>query len=135
VTPTPFGPQLIGETEKTLNDLLRRTLDGRLTESQWVTLRVAGQYAEKIRNDDDLAALVADRARLDDASALVAGLADDGLLADGHLTEEGRSLVSDLQARLSARVAPLWEGWPPEDVVATARVLNELRDRARALLV
>ena len=38
----PFGPQLVGQTEKTLNALLRGFLDGTgLTEPQWVTLRVA----------------------------------------------------------------------------------------------
>ena len=41
---TPFSPQLIGETEKTLNALLRRSLeDTGLTEPLWVTLRLAGQ--------------------------------------------------------------------------------------------
>jgi hypothetical protein len=41
-THTPFGPQLLGETEKTLNALLRKSLRGTgLTEPQWVTLRVA----------------------------------------------------------------------------------------------
>ena len=40
---TPFGPQLIGETEKTLNAILRRILQGTgLTEPQWVTMRLAG---------------------------------------------------------------------------------------------
>ena len=40
---TPFGPQLIGETEKTLNALLHRFLRGTgLNEAQWVTLRLAG---------------------------------------------------------------------------------------------
>ena len=39
---TPFGPRLIGETEKTLNALLCRLLAGTgLTEPQWVTLRLA----------------------------------------------------------------------------------------------
>ena len=38
---TPFGPQLIGETEKTLGAVLTDTLRGTgLSESQWVTLRV-----------------------------------------------------------------------------------------------
>ena len=41
----PFGPQLIGETEKTLTALLRRFLaDTGLSEPQWVTLRVAQLY-------------------------------------------------------------------------------------------
>ena len=39
---TPFGPQLIGETEKTLNAFLGRLLAGTgVTEPQWVILSVA----------------------------------------------------------------------------------------------
>ena len=46
---TPFGPQLIGETEKTLNALLRRLLQGTgLTEPQWVTLRLANLLDETV---------------------------------------------------------------------------------------
>ena len=42
---TPFGPQLVGETEKTLTALLRGFLaETGLTEPQWVTLRVAQIY-------------------------------------------------------------------------------------------
>jgi hypothetical protein len=40
----PFGSQLIGQTEKALVALLRRSLEGTgLSEPQWVTLRVADQ--------------------------------------------------------------------------------------------
>ena len=39
-----FGPQLIGQTEKTLQALLRRALAGTgLDERQWVALRLADQ--------------------------------------------------------------------------------------------
>ena len=59
---TPFGPPLIGETEKTLNALLRRSLEGtRLTEPQWVTLRLADLLEGSV-NGDGLRAAVADRA-------------------------------------------------------------------------
>ena len=51
----PFGPQLLGETEKTLNALLRRFLDPfELTEPQWVTLRLAEQL-DAIVDSDGLA--------------------------------------------------------------------------------
>ena len=50
---TPFGPQLIGETEKTLNALLLRHLDGTgLTEPQWVTLRLADQFDGTVDTTD-----------------------------------------------------------------------------------
>ena len=42
VETVPFGPVLVGQTEKTLRALLRRTLAGTgLSEPQWVTLRLA----------------------------------------------------------------------------------------------
>jgi len=48
--PTPFGPQLIGETEKTLGALLRRFLEGTgLSEPQWVTLRLADRLDDITR--------------------------------------------------------------------------------------
>ena len=66
---TPFGPQLIGETEKTLNALLLRHLRRRrgLTEPQWVTLRVANMLDGTV-DHDGLAAAVADRAHFPDAA-------------------------------------------------------------------
>jgi hypothetical protein len=56
--PTTFGPQLIGETEKTLNALLRLFLEGTgLTESQWVTLRLAARSPERKNVQDTSDAL------------------------------------------------------------------------------
>ena len=71
---TPFGPQLIGETEKTLNAILLRFLDGTgLTEPQWVTLRVANMLDGTV-DRDGLVAAVADRAHFTDAASLVEDL-------------------------------------------------------------
>lgn len=127
---TPFGPQLIGETEKTLNALLQRVLDGRLTERQWVTLRVAATLGD----DDDLAAAVAERAHFADAPVLVTGLTRDGLLAQGRLTDAGRALVAELQDEIAALVAPVWGDLSAVDVDVTGRVLNTVLARARAVL-
>ena len=56
--PIAFGPELVGQTEKTLSALLLRSLEGTdLTEPQWVTLRLA-----EIGGDDDLPTRVLDRA-------------------------------------------------------------------------
>lgn len=130
----PFSPQLIGETEKTLNALLRRLLEGTgLTEPQWVTLRVANQLDGTVGNDDLIAA-VADRAHFPDADRLVDDLSDLGLLDDGRLTSAGRGLTEALQATIASTTAPIWEGLPPDDVAAAARVLNEVVVRARAVL-
>jgi len=132
--PTPFGPQLIGETEKTLNALLRRFLeDTDLTEPQWVTLRVAGLLDGSVRKDG-LVAEVADRAHFPDAAHLVGELTDRGLLDDGRLTPAGRELTAAVQARITAETGPIWNNLPAPDVAAATRVLNEVLTRARVVL-
>jgi hypothetical protein len=125
-----FGPELVGQTEKTLQALLRLTLEGTgLSEPQWVTLRIA-----EIGGEAPLPHRVRDRARFDDAGALVDGLTDRGLLRDGCLTDEGHALVGGVRERTKARTGALWDDLPEADVAATERVLNELLDRARGLL-
>ncbi|HEX6659133.1 MAG TPA: hypothetical protein VF065_13685 [Ilumatobacter sp.] len=132
--PTPFGPQLIGEAEKTLNALLRRRLDGTgLTEPQWVTLRLADLLDGSV-DAEGLAAAVADRARFIDAADLVTELTDRGLLEDGRLTFAGRELTEAVRGNITTETAPIWDDLPAEDVAAAARVLNEVVTRARAAL-
>ena len=131
---TPFGPQLIGETEKTLNALLHRFLHGTgLTEPQWVTLRLAGVLDGTV-DADGLATAVADRAHFSDAADLVVELADRGLLADGRLTSAGRALTTATLATINTDTAPIWDDLPTDDVAATTRVLNEVITRARVIL-
>jgi hypothetical protein len=125
-----FGPELVGQTEKTLQALLRLTLAGTaLSEPQWVTLRIA-----EIGGEGPLPHRVRDRARFDDAAALVDGLTDRGLLRDGVLTDEGRTLIAGVRERTKARTGALWDDLQEADVAATERVLNELLERARRLL-
>lgn len=127
---TPFGPQLVGETEKALGALLDRFLDGTgLTEREWVTMRLAHQAGAT-----DLAEAVATRARFADAPALVQGLADRGLLDGGEPTTAGRELTALVQARITAATSAIWEGLPEQDVAAATRVLNEVCGRARDVL-
>lgn len=131
---TPFGPQLIGETEKTLNALLRRFLHGTgLTEPQWVTLRMANLLDGSV-DGDGLATAVADRAQFPDAADLVGELTNRGLLDDGQLTSAGRELTTAVQATISTQTAPIWANLPADDVAAATRVLNEVIIRARAVL-
>src|SRR4051794_33424950 len=105
---TPFGPRLIGETEKTLNALLARFLEGTgLTEPQWVVLRLA-DAPDGSGGADDLAATVADQAHFTDAAALVDELTTRGLLADGRLTPAGRDLTEAVLARSATDTAPIW---------------------------
>jgi hypothetical protein len=131
---TPFGPRLIGETEKTLNVLLTRLLARPgLTEQQWVTLRLADLLDGSV-DGAGLTDAVADRAHFPEATTLVSELTDRGLLADGRLTSTGRAAVAAVQAGIDATTAPIWDGLPADDVAAATRVLNEVVTRARAVL-
>ena len=130
---TPFGPRLIGETEKTLNALLRRFLAGTgVTEPQWVTLRLSDLLEGSV-DADGLTTAVADRAHFPDAASLVTGLTNRGLLDDGRLTSTGRELTAAVQATIATQTAPIWDNLPPDDVAAATRVLNEVVMRARAV--
>jgi hypothetical protein len=122
----PFGPQLVGETEKTLNVLLRRSLAGSgLDEQQWVTLRVASQHDGPVGT---LASRVADRAHFTQAESLVEQLEEKGLLAHERPTPEGQALLSDVLGGNST----IWQDVP--DAVAAARALSVVLDRARAAI-
>jgi hypothetical protein len=131
---TPFGPRLIGETEKTLNALLRRFLQGTgLTEPEWVTLRLA-DLLDDHADADRLVAAVIDRAHLPHAAELVRELTERGLLHDGRLTSAGRRLTTSIQSTITAETAPIWNSLPADDVAAATRVLNDVVTRARVLL-
>jgi hypothetical protein len=127
MTPT-FGPQLIGETEKTLHALLRLALaDTGLDERLWVTLRVADQ--------PDGAALrerLADRAQFENADELVTNLEQRGLVADDTLTPNGQAMLERVLAKSAALSGPIWDDI--EDADAAARALTEVLARARAAL-
>ena len=94
-----------------------------------MTLRIA-----EIGGDGDLATRVLDRARFEDADALVDGLTERGLLVDGALTNEGRAVIAGVRERTTARTGGLWDDLPEADVAAAERVLNELLERARGVL-
>ncbi len=130
---TPFGPQLIGETEKTLNALLLRHLDGVLTEPQWVTLRIADMLDGTV-DHEGLVTAVADRAHFADAADHVDELTRRGTLHDGHLTADGRELLARVQVSLVDDTSALFGGLAPDDVAATERVLHQVLERAHAVL-
>lgn len=132
---TTFGPQLIGETEKTLNALLHRFLAGaNLTEPHWVSLRLAAQLDGQVSTAGDLATAVRERAHFEHAADLVADLSALGYLADDRLTGAGREFLDGTRARIEQLTAPIWAGLAEEDVAATERVLNAVAERARAVL-
>jgi hypothetical protein len=123
-----FGPQLIGQTEKTLQALLRGALaDTGLDERQWVTLRLADQPDGR-----PLRERVADLAKFDDAGELVSALERRHLVAADAATEEGRAMLAEVLARSAALSGPIWDGIADAD--AAARALTEVLTRARAAL-
>jgi hypothetical protein len=125
---TTFGPQLVGQTEKTLQALLNRALEGTgLDERLWVTLRVADQS-----DGTDLRHRVADLARFDDADALVTTLERRGLVADGAPTADGHAMLEQVLAKSAALSGPIWDDIPDAD--AAVRALTEVLARARAAL-
>jgi hypothetical protein len=132
---TPFGAQLIGQTEKTLNALLDRALVGTdLTEPLWVSLRITQQLAGAV-DADGLADSISDRALYDDASGLVAELSARGLVDGGRLTPAGLELVGRIQERTTALTANLWSDLPEDDLAVAGRVLTTVLERGRAMLV
>lgn len=128
---TAFGPQLIGETEKTLNALLGRVLAGEdLTEPHWVSLRLTAQLGGAA----DLATAIRERAHFANAAELVADLTARGLVADVRLTDAGREFVDVTRGRIEQLTNPIWDGLTAQDVETTERVLNSVVERARAVL-
>jgi hypothetical protein len=130
----PFGPQLLGETEKTLAALLRRALEGTgLTESQWVTLRLADLLDGTV-DAAGLAAAAADRAQFADAADLVGELTRRGLVDDGRPTDAGRETLAAVLGTSGRLSGAIWDDLGTADVAATTRVLNEVLARARLAL-
>ncbi|HEY9306908.1 MAG TPA: hypothetical protein VIP82_03800 [Microbacterium sp.] len=128
---TPFGPQLLGETEKALGGVLARVLDNTgLTERQWVALRLAGQNDGRT----ELVGLISDRAHFADAERIVTSLTDRGLIIGNRLSPAGQTLLEELQASVDSVAAPIWRDLPPSDVAAAERLLNTVAGRARSVL-
>jgi hypothetical protein len=129
----PFGPVLVGQTEKTLQALLRHTLTGTgLSEPEWVTLRIAAMTDGQV-DRLGLISVVAARAKFADATSIVEALTARGLVVDGQPTRNGRDLVAALLAASDASYGTIWRGLPTADVEAATRVLNEVLRRARDL--
>ncbi len=125
---TTFGPQLIGETEKTLQALLRRALAGTgLDERHWVALRLAAAPDGTALRDR-----VADRAHFADADDLVAGLERRHLVADNRPTADGRAMLERVLTTSAALSGPICDDI--DDADAAARALTQVLTRARSAL-
>lgn len=123
-----FGPQLIGQTEKTLQALLRRALAGTgLSEREWVTLRLADQPDGIVLRDR-----VADLAQFGDADQLVTAMEQRGFVANDVLTADGRAMLENVLATSAALSGPIWDDI--DDADAAAHALTVVLARARAAL-
>jgi len=132
----PFGAQLIGRTEKSLDALLKRVLVGSgLSEPEYVTLRVCSDREGEQRADLTAQLAAAFRQGEDHAAELVERLGSAGMInpdqaAPVELTPAGRELHDRLVAETDAVAARLWGDLPGGDLAVTARVLTTVLRRA-----
>jgi DNA-binding MarR family transcriptional regulator len=141
-TPT-FTPQLIGRTEKALNALLYRQLEGSgVAEPQWVTLVLAVTNGGSLARAQ-LVELASDGMKIDRdvAQAHIDRLAELGMLEKSD-DDEGAISVSDSGHQLFARVRGataeiterMWGDLPADDLAVAGRVLSKILERATAEL-
>jgi hypothetical protein len=139
-TPAAFGPALIGQTEKALDAILVRELDGTgLSPSGWVILKLAEGAGGRLGRQD-LIDLGQAQAKFDPEKSAAA---IESALSLGLLDAEGGELVLTPAAReLQDRVvgttdeirARLWGDLPEADLAAAGRVLRTALTRANAEL-
>jgi DNA-binding MarR family transcriptional regulator len=136
----PFGTQLLGQVEKTLNAILGRLLAGSgVTEPQWVTLNVVLATGEPLAIAD-AAQRTAAALKVDGETARthLTALVDAGFLvppeeaADGRtaVTASSRALHASMRAQIGELTARLWGDVPSHDLAVAADVLNTVLDRA-----
>ncbi|WP_327085535.1 MarR family transcriptional regulator [Nonomuraea sp. NBC_01738] len=137
----PFGTALIGQTEKTLNAILERRLDGTgITEPQWVTLTltvVSGGTIDRA----ELIRKVGTATKFNQASVAerIAELTAAGLLRDGgdgsvQVSDAGQEQWTQVRTALGPIIQGLWGDLPAEDLATAGRVLGTVLDRANAVL-
>ena len=143
-TPTPtFGTQVIGQTEKALNAILDRQLEGTgLTEPQWVALTLA-VMSEGTIEKAAFSGRVADALKIDDAqaAAVIAELSAANLLdlpgaagAPVRPSDNGRQLHARVRGAVAGITERLWGDLPSEDLTVAGRVLGTVLQRANAEL-
>ena len=139
----PFGPPLVGQTEKALNAILMQHLAGTgLTAPQWVTLSVTLRGGGTAAADE-LVRRVAGALKVGEAHAAerIDELAGAQLLErrDGAepqviVTAAGERLHGQIRNGVGRVTDRLLAGLPAEDLAAAARVLGTVLERADAEL-
>lgn len=127
----PFGPQLIGQTEKALNALLATVLaEDDLSEPQWVTLRLTEQFD----GTGPLEEFVHARTHRSDAPEMLAELRHRGLIGGEALTERGRTLVARIGDAIAVAAGPVWADLDAAEVAQAQSILNRVLERSLSIL-
>lgn len=132
----PFGAQLIGRTEKSLNALLNGIIAGTdLSEPEYVALRVCADHVGTPRADVVAQLTAVFRKGEDHSAQLIERLTAAGMIGVDEaytiqLTPAGRELYDRLVADTNALTARLWGDLPADELAVTARVLSTVLRRA-----
>lgn len=136
----PFGPALIGQTEKALDAILVRELAGTgMSAAGWVMLKLAESAGGRLGRQD-----LVDRAgaeakfETEKAEGEIASLVSLGMLdADGSevaLTPPARELQARVVGTTDEIRGRLWGDLPEADLATAGRVLGTVLTRANAEL-
>jgi hypothetical protein len=136
----PFGPALIGQTEKALDAILRRELSGTgVSPTSWVLLKLAEGAGGRLGRQD-LVARAAVEAKFEEkkADAEIASLLSQGLLdADADevvLTPGARELQARVVGATDVIRERLWGDVAEPELATAGRVLGTVLTRANAEL-
>ena len=132
----PFGAQLIGRTEKSLNVVLDRILiDSGLSEPEYVAMRVCSDQAGSQRSDIEAQLTAVFRKGPGHAEQLLDRLTDAGVIETDDaqtltLTAAGIALRDGIASQTGAITERLWGDLPSDDLAVAARVLSTVLQRA-----
>src|ERR1700748_875653 len=136
----PFGPALIGQTEKALDAILRRELSGTgVSPTGWVLLKLAEGAGGRLGRQDLVhRATVEAKFEATKAEAEIATLLSLGLLdADADevvLTADARELQARVVGTTDEIRGRLWGDVPQPELATAGRVLGKVLIRANAEL-
>jgi hypothetical protein len=135
-----FGPPLIGQTEKALDAILARELDGSgVSVSGWVLLKLATSAGESVGRQelvgraDAVSKFGAEEAEIEVDALVRAGMLDprqDELV----VSPKARILRDRVQSAVGEVTTRLWGDLPATDLAAAGRVLGTVLRRANAEL-
>lgn len=135
--PAPsFSPRLIGQTEKALNAILTRELDGTgLSEPGWVLLKLIEAAGGRLARQG-LVEQAQSRAKFDSQHAeaeIESLLWADLLAAEGNevvLTDDARALQARVSSNVDEITTRLWGDLDHADLATAGRLLATILGRA-----